>query len=151
VRDDVEPENEIRYESRDVSPGLAAKFGVVLVLLSVITAVGALALFRLFASRDQGGAEVTTHLGKAPDGLGGAPAGPLPPAPRLQTTPLKDLRDLVEGQKAQLEGYAWVDQGEGTVRIPIERAMALVVERGLPFRGEEPDPSEEAEVGEEEP
>jgi hypothetical protein len=33
-----------------------------------------------------------------------------------------------------LEGYGWVDREAGVVRLPIERAMALVLERGLPTR-----------------
>ncbi len=31
-----------------------------------------------------------------------------------------------------LENYSWVDESKGVVRIPIERAMELVAERGLP-------------------
>ncbi len=28
--------------------------------------------------------------------------------------------------------YTWVDESKGTVRIPIERAMELIAQRGLP-------------------
>lgn len=59
-------------------------------------------------------------------------APPPPPAPRLQVTPEKDLAALRAGEKAMLEGYAWVDRAAGRVRIPIERAMTLIAERGLP-------------------
>jgi hypothetical protein len=65
-----------------------------------------------------------------------APASPLasyapqePPAPRLQVDPSADLARLRSTEQAQLDGYAWVDRGAGTVRIPIERAMKLLVER----------------------
>jgi hypothetical protein len=33
-----------------------------------------------------------------------------------------------------LSTYGWVDKNAGTVRIPIERAKALLLERGLPVR-----------------
>jgi len=33
-----------------------------------------------------------------------------------------------------LNSYGWVDEKAGTVRIPIERAMDLLVQRGLPVR-----------------
>jgi len=33
-----------------------------------------------------------------------------------------------------LEGYQWLDEDAGVVRIPIERAMELLAERGLPSR-----------------
>ena len=31
-----------------------------------------------------------------------------------------------------LDHYSWVDQSQGKVRIPIERAMELIAQRGLP-------------------
>ena len=58
----------------------------------------------------------------------------LPPAPRFQDNPQQELQQLREKQKALLEGYGWVNKEAGVVRIPIEDAMKLVVERGLPTR-----------------
>jgi hypothetical protein len=37
-------------------------------------------------------------------------------------------------QRAQLNSYGWIDQSNGVVRIPIERAMDLLAKRGLPTR-----------------
>ncbi|MEZ4616096.1 MAG: hypothetical protein R2867_11425 [Caldilineaceae bacterium] len=34
----------------------------------------------------------------------------------------------------RLHSYGWIDQEAGTVHIPIERAMELVVSEGLPAR-----------------
>jgi hypothetical protein len=31
-----------------------------------------------------------------------------------------------------LDNYSWVDQSQGKVRIPIERAMELIAKQGLP-------------------
>jgi hypothetical protein len=56
------------------------------------------------------------------------------PLPRLQNQPFKDLYELREGEMKRLESYAWQDKGEGVTRIPIERAMELVLEKGLPAR-----------------
>ena len=39
---------------------------------------------------------------------------------------------------ARLNSYGWVDQGAEVVRLPIEQAMALIAERGLPIQGSEP-------------
>lgn len=58
----------------------------------------------------------------------------LPPAPRFQENPQQELQQLREKQKMLLEGYGWVNKDAGVVRIPIEEAMKLVVERGLPTR-----------------
>lgn len=58
----------------------------------------------------------------------------LPPAPRLQTEPKEELRVLRQHQRELLEGFAWVDKNGGVVRIPVEQAMKLTIERGLPAR-----------------
>ena len=60
----------------------------------------------------------------------------LPPEPRLQTNPRQDLSDLRAREDQLLNSYGWVDKNTGVVRIPIERAMQLIVERGLPTRSE---------------
>ncbi len=39
-----------------------------------------------------------------------------------------------EEEDALLNTYGWVDPQRGIVRIPIEQAMALVVQQGLPVR-----------------
>ncbi|HEY3228230.1 MAG TPA: hypothetical protein VGJ87_03360, partial [Roseiflexaceae bacterium] len=59
----------------------------------------------------------------------------LPPAPRLQVAPAEDLEKLRTAEQQRLNSYEWVDRSAGVVRIPIDRAMALIAERGLPTRG----------------
>ena len=58
----------------------------------------------------------------------------VPPEPRLQTNPRGDLHDLRAGEDDLLSSYSWVDRNAGIVRIPIDEAMRLTVERGLPAR-----------------
>lgn len=64
----------------------------------------------------------------------------LPPAPRLEEHPWLDLREFREAETRQLESYGWVDRTRGVVKIPIERAMDLIAQRGLPPKasGEKP-------------
>jgi hypothetical protein len=57
---------------------------------------------------------------------------PEPPEPRLQQAPRRDLREFEAGQSAELSRYHWVDRQKGTVAIPIDRAMDLLVQRGIP-------------------
>jgi hypothetical protein len=57
-----------------------------------------------------------------------------PPEPRLQTQPREDLRELRASEDDILGTYGWVDRNQGVVRIPIDQAMKMVVERGLPSR-----------------
>ncbi len=56
----------------------------------------------------------------------------LPPEPRLQVAAKADLDRLRAVESEQLERYGWVDRDHGVVRIPIEQAMKLLRERGLP-------------------
>jgi len=64
-------------------------------------------------------------------------AEPQPPLePRLQVAPHADFLKLRAAEDAVLHSYAWVNRDAGIVRIPIERALALLAERGLPARSE---------------
>jgi hypothetical protein len=54
------------------------------------------------------------------------------PAPRLQERPVQDIRTYLESQERVLNSYGWVDRQKGVVHIPIDRAMELIAERGLP-------------------
>ena len=54
------------------------------------------------------------------------------PTPRLQTDDgNKDLANLHAREDLLLDHYSWVDDSHTKVRIPIERAMELVAQRGL--------------------
>ena len=57
---------------------------------------------------------------------------PIPPEPRLQINPEEDLERYRREQKQWLDSYGWVSPGEQRVRIPIDRAMELVVEGKQP-------------------
>jgi len=69
----------------------------------------------------------------------GGPVSPLtaervpPPRPRLQTmeTQGEDLVTNRAVEKQTLTSYGWVDKKSGVVRIPVQRAMDLALERGL--------------------
>ncbi len=55
------------------------------------------------------------------------------PTPRLQLDDgNQDVANLHKREDLLLNNYSWVDQSKGVVRIPIERAMELVAQQGLP-------------------
>jgi hypothetical protein len=56
------------------------------------------------------------------------------PYPKLQVSPPADLAHFREEETTALTTYGWVDQQKGIVRVPIDRAMDLVLQRGLPAR-----------------
>jgi hypothetical protein len=55
------------------------------------------------------------------------------PTPRVQTDDgNQDIADMHAREDLLLDNYTWIDQSKGTVRIPIDRAMELIAQRGLP-------------------
>ena len=55
------------------------------------------------------------------------------PTPRVQTDDgNQDIADLHARESLLLENYSWIDQKSGKVRIPVERAMELIAQKGLP-------------------
>lgn len=58
----------------------------------------------------------------------------VPPQPRLQANPALDLESMQQREEELLNNYQWVDENAGTFRIPIERAIEIIAENGLPAR-----------------
>jgi hypothetical protein len=58
------------------------------------------------------------------------------PSPQLEIDERNQLDKIRLDEAQELSAYSWLDENSGTVRIPIERAMDLIAERGLPVRGQ---------------
>lgn len=54
--------------------------------------------------------------------------------PVLQVSPRLDLEEFRRREEAELNSYGWVNRTAGIVRVPIDQAMNLVLEEGLPVR-----------------
>ncbi len=55
------------------------------------------------------------------------------PQPRLQIDDGNvDIADLHAREDLLLDNYTWIDESKGTVRIPIEKAMQIIAQKGLP-------------------
>jgi hypothetical protein len=57
-----------------------------------------------------------------------------PSYPRLQVSPPADMATFRAREEATLNSYGWIDKTSGIVRVPIERAMSAVLQKGLPVR-----------------
>jgi hypothetical protein len=119
----------VRHEHSDISISGVVAFAVALATVCVAI-FGAVRMLNVVFARN-GAQPVTAEFPLAAESL-----RRLPPEPRLQTDPRDDLNNLRGGEDRVLESYGWVDRDAGIVRIPIDRAMQLVVERGLPARPE---------------
>ena len=54
------------------------------------------------------------------------------PQPRLEDNETTEINDFRYQQDETLASYGWVDQSGGVMRIPIDQAMTLIAQRGLP-------------------
>jgi hypothetical protein len=125
----------VHHEEHDVNVIAVTKFGIGLTLIIMFSVLILWALFNYFAGR------VAAELGETPAAAGlGSNAVKLPPEPRLQREPRTDLRDMRAAEDQLLTHYGWVDQAKGVVRLPIERAMDILAQKGLPARTQAPEP-----------
>ena len=114
------------YETRDVHTRGLVIFGIGLAVTVAVVMVIAVGLFHYFGKSQSLGPPVSPF----------ANARELPPTPRLQVRPQQDLRSLRQAAQTRLGSYGWVDQQKGIVHIPIDRAMDLLLQRGLPVSNE---------------
>jgi len=115
---------EVRFEVEDIRATPVLKFLVALAITCVVVALLLVAFFRGMRSYVASLQPPPPHMKFEADR---APSGPM-----LQEKPAPDLAAFRATEDAQLTGYGWVDQAQGRVHIPLEDAMRLLAERGLP-------------------
>lgn len=127
------------YETSDMSVRTIVVLGISLIITAIVLNLALWGLFRLFiAQRERADVPPPPVF----------TARPLPPEPRLQSSPTEDLAKMRAEEDAFLTSYGWVDQRAGTVRIPIDRAMERILQQRLPAReGLGPEPIFQAPPG----
>ena len=111
--------------SRDVNVRAVFRFGFWLAVGVVAVTLAMLALFRALEKKDRAS-------DKALSPIVAANLARTPPEPRLEPFALAPGQRLRAEEDAILTSYAWVDQKAGVARIPIDRALEILVQRGLP-------------------
>jgi hypothetical protein len=117
----------VHHETTDVNIGGVLLFAAGLFVVAGVVHLLVWVLFGYLSGRE-------TRLGAREHPLTVTSETPLPPEPRLQINPREDLRELRAHEDEVLTSYGWVDKNAGIVRIPIEEAMKIVVQKGLPAR-----------------
>jgi hypothetical protein len=130
---------QLRHEGSDVDVWAIGKFAIALTILSIGSLAGLFALLRYFIHSEGGPVPAIARSYQVD-------ARSRPPAPQLEETPILDLARERAAEDKLLNSYGWVNQESGTVRIPVDRAMDLVIERGLPARQQAPPPASGATV-----
>jgi hypothetical protein len=116
-----------RYERTDVRPRvvLASAGGLVLTVLVILVAITA------FESMTTG---VAPSVSRPEDLIQGLQAAPTPAEPRLEAQSGVNFEAYHAAAEQRLDTYRWVDRDAGVVAIPIDRAMDMVAQQGLPAR-----------------
>jgi hypothetical protein len=117
-----------RYETRDVQVRPIAIFTVGLIILTITVLLLLRWMFDVLETR-----HARFDVPRSPLVISPPPL----PEPRLEVIPEQILRQLRAEEDAVLHSYGWVNRDTGVVRIPIDRAMLLLMERGLPARTED--------------
>lgn len=115
------------YEHTDADSRSVIQFGLWLAIITVVTA-GALAVAFTF------GVSQAAETAPPRYPLAAGQQKQLPPEPRLQQFPRTDMYQMWLRDEAALKGYSWADKEKGVVAMPIDEAVRLTLERGLPSR-----------------
>ena len=120
------------YDTKDVQgKPLAVYFGI-LAAVTVASAIVALVAWNSWSARPNSGSIALLPV---------AEERALPELPRLQPQPQLDIKALHAAEREKLHTYAWIDKQAQIVQIPIERAIDIVAEKGLPYGREAHVPS----------
>ena len=119
-----ETTREAGYEARDATPRPLLLFALFLTLLILAVFAASTWIDRVLAARIAAGRSVHPM----------AEHRAVPEGPLLQAEPAAELERRREHEASTLGSYGWIDREQGLVRIPIERAMELALERGFPVR-----------------
>ncbi|HZE14015.1 MAG TPA: hypothetical protein VE086_09670 [Chthoniobacterales bacterium] len=114
------------HETRDANVRAVTWFAVGLVISAIAIHLAVGALWPLFAKQ---------HPSPDPPSRIVLEPHVLAPEPRLQANPIPEMNQLRASEDKKLNSYGWIDKQHGIARIPIDRAMDLVAQRGLPTRG----------------
>ena len=134
--------HDVRYEKEDINERSTFWFGFWILVLMVGVAFLLKPLYDLLVAHGVESQAPAAYVAESdPEALA-------PPAPRLQVLPELELAELRAQEEAILDSYAWIEKDRGVVRIPVEEAMRIVAERGLPTF---PAPQETAEPEKETP
>jgi hypothetical protein len=117
------PGNGPGHETADVNVWAIGKFAIALVAIIAISLGLLVGLFKYFQTRDQAN---PTAVNVDPTKLF--------PEPRLQRTPIPDLKTVRADEDHMLNSYGWVDPQKNVVRVPIDVAIDLLAKKGLPSR-----------------
>ena len=119
-----------KHEHTDIDPAVGYKFALWLTVSMVLSFGIVYGTFTFFDSQQTA---ANTAARRFP--LAAGVTRPVP-TPSLQTQPFRDIYLLRDDEAKKMQTYGWVDQEGGVARIPIDKAMEVMMQRGFPVRAE---------------
>jgi hypothetical protein len=116
---------EAGYELRDLNAGYVGLFGLGLAIVLVISAVVASLMIHFKTVQHARQETPIPQLARERETM---------PATRLQIDARNERREMRAAEDTVLNSYGWVDKNAGIVRIPVNRAMEILAQKGLPAR-----------------
>ena len=115
----------VSHEGSDVDLRRITYWGVGLAAAVVLILVFLFWLFNFFSNLESR---------RGHDPLAIRQSTPQTTGPPLQISPRSEMAEMRAAEDKLLRNYGWIDRQKGIVRIPIQRAMELTAQRGLPAR-----------------
>lgn len=114
------------HEQRDLGIGWLFTSLLILAVLVGVTILGMGLLFGVLEGRQAARAPSPSPMLETPA---------QPPEPRLESRSGEVLETLRAREEILLDSYVWIDREAGQARIPVDRAIDILADRGLPWRG----------------
>jgi hypothetical protein len=134
---DTEHPSQARTEGDGISYKALAWSMVILAIITLVCYGIVVGFFKFMESRAVAGdtpraplAPVSSQPAIQDGRVVGGPAS----VPSLLVREPVNLQKFRDEEERLLSSYGWVDQNTGVVRLPIDQAKALLLERGLPVR-----------------
>lgn len=121
----AQPEH--RHETHDAETRYVLIFIAAIAITVAVAMWVSKGLFYYFVNHEQAEAPAFTF----------PKARTLPPLPEVEPVPHVLLEKYLSEEQKELDQYGWVDRSQGIVHIPVDRAMQLVLQKGLPVRSPE--------------
>ena len=116
---------EIGHESSDIRPTYIALFGIGLAVILGVVVILTFLLMHYKTAQHERRDTPLPRLARERQAM---------PQPRLQVDAHNELREMRAAEDRVLHSYGWVDRDAGVVRIPVDRAMEILADKGLPAR-----------------
>jgi len=117
------PQHSAKWERRDVDVVTLVWLVVLLAILGILAVLGSAGFLRFLSHQ--------RDLSDRQPPAVAAERANFPP-PRLELNAPRNLEKFRENETRELTTYDWIDREKKVVRIPIERAIELLSQRGLP-------------------